>query len=225
MAVLDQQYTTQTAEWELSKNSGCGNSEVAATQFVAGLAGALDSVDLYIKKQFNASGVTASVSIWSDNGNNYPESVLSEYKDLDYANIGTSYAWKNYVFSTKPTMAVGTKYWIVVSFTYTEVNCTRVVKWGRGSGTKYSSVKTTLASPWSNHYLDYNGNYKTYVNSPQQFTKSLTENIRVQNPEITTSKCHNFVQELLEYIGVNSNLEKTYLPQIEVNNIGITFMK
>jgi len=228
MATLDQQYTTQTAEKEMSKNSGgCGNSEVAATQFVAGLAGTLDSVDVYIKRYLTPSGITASISIWSDDGANRPLNILSEYKDLDHANIGTSYAWKNYVFSTKPTMVVGTKYWIVISFTYTEASCSKIVMWARGSGSNYATSKSTLAALWTDWgtYKDYNRNYKTYVNTAQQLTKQLTESVKVINPVIDTSKWTNYFKELVESIRGNSNLQKNYLPQIEVNNIGITFMK
>jgi hypothetical protein len=158
--VLDQSFTTNDGDWPCGANS---NTTYATQGVKCGLAGKIEAVDLYLKK-LGTPTMTFYVGIWSVDGSQNPDALVSDETALDPSSLDTSYSWEQILITGSPEFAVNDDLQIVVRAG--AVDSDNRMAWGSDSNQGYANGESYRASDgvtWTDTGRDLN--FKTYVSS------------------------------------------------------------
>ena len=156
---LDQSYTTNTGSAAWAHNSGTGFTYIAQ-QVVIGVAGDVSQVDCYLKKTGTPTA-DLTCEIWSDSGDS-PNAKLSDSQTIAMSSLTTSLVYRQFDFSTQPTVGIGDKIWIVMWVA--AAHDTNYPSWGTG-GNGYAGTAAKWSddsgSTWSDRGFG-DANFKQY---------------------------------------------------------------
>ncbi len=114
-----------------------------AQSFVPTSTEAFAKVSLYIKKV--GAPATQSVKIVSDSVGS-PSATALATTVLNAASAGTSYGWVDITFATPPTLATGTRYWIVLD---AGTDASNYWYWCRSSSDSYADGSSKYTQDWT----------------------------------------------------------------------------
>lgn len=142
--------------------------------FTAGLSGALDQVDVYVRRDADCTGRGIRVGIF-ERMTDEPE-VPVPRSDLAHAfiptdSVPTSFGWVSVAFPSPATVSAGSRYWLAL---FPDCRTELPLRWGRASGDPYTGGDGYL---WKCGFgcafaTGFDHAFKTYVRPP--VTRSLT---------------------------------------------------
>ncbi len=132
----------------LIQNSGLvfgkvSTSTDAAMSFSPSASGVLNYVKIFIKKIGSPSNKTLKI-MTSSGGKPTKTSLASA--TLDTSLITTNYGWVTVGFTTPPTLAAGTTYWILID---SSTNSTNYLAWGADSTNGYANGAGKIGPDWN----------------------------------------------------------------------------
>jgi hypothetical protein len=162
---LDQSSANTSANEPVNNNSG---GLYRAMTFTAGATGDLSKISLnLIKNGSPDSGATFTAEIRSTSSDQPTTTVLSSTEAISVGSIGSSSAWYDFIFSTKPNLTSGTKYAIVVTASY-GASGTNNIGWSNDNNSNTyangSGYHSSDSISWS-LFGNYDYAFKTYVDS------------------------------------------------------------
>jgi len=151
MAVGTLDQSDNSAGAEVAIGSSNANFHYSCQQVKIGVAGNVSDVELRLSKIVGSPTDNVEVAIYSDNGSDRPNILISDVQTIAGSSLTASLATYLFTFSTRPAVAVNDLIWIVVT------------RSGANDGSNYYAIQKSASSTYANGIHVISPDLSTYI--------------------------------------------------------------